>query len=465
MQTPQNNSTHSERMERRLEGALRQTELEGAMLFVQAKAVAALLISLFVAGWLIFKPNDMPSRIPYEPVLAAFLILQGIQYFLLRTNRYVSWTPYLFAFLEVTVIAYALLTPTDLITRAGLPEQVVLRSNHVLPMLLLLAGASLSYSPRLVLWTGFCIIFAWSTGVITMWSQPDTLTLYSEPARELYNSTQFMEYIYRFNFVDVHGWLRDMTIVALASIALAAAVHRSRRLVHDQAMAERQRGNLARYFSPNVVDELATTDGDLQEAKSHDVAILFADIVGYTALSEHMTPEEVMAFLRDYHTRMERTVFHFGGTLDKFIGDAIMASFGAPRKGDQDAANALRCARGMLDAMSAWNGEREARGEPPVRIGIGLHYGPAVMGDVGSERCAAYSVVGDTTNTASRLEAMTRDLEASVVASQAFLEEVRSGNSDSQDLLDGFADVGFRTIRGRGQELQVWTLGVEVRSR
>jgi class 3 adenylate cyclase len=131
-----------------------------------------------------------------------------------------------------------------------------------------------------------------------------------------------------------------------------------------------------------------------------------------------------MALLRDFHGRMEEEVFRHGGCLEKFIGDALLATFGVPDTGTRDATDALACARGMLAALSAWNREREAAGLRPLQIGLGLHYGPVVAGDIGSRRSMAFATVGDTTNVTSRLQALTRELRVSIVASAALVAAV-----------------------------------------
>ena len=102
-------------------------------------------------------------------------------------------------------------------------------------------------------------------------------------------------------------------------------------------------------------------------------------------------------------------MFAHGGTLDKFIGDSVMATFGTPQPGPRDAAHALACARAMLASLGVWNSERTARGEMALRAGIGLHFGPVVLGDIGDERRLEFAVLGDTVNTASRLEGLTRE--------------------------------------------------------
>ena len=165
--------------------------------------------------------------------------------------------------------------------------------------------------------------------------------------------------------------------------------------------AERARANLARYFFARVVNLLAARDAPLGPIPRQTVAALFADLVGFTGMAERRSPEEVMQLLRDYYPRrMEAIVFRHEGSLEKYIGDALLAVFGVPDPGPQDATNALRCGHAMLVELRRWNTERTERGEPPIAIGIGLHYGPAVLGDLGGERTMAFAVIGDTINTA-----------------------------------------------------------------
>ena len=137
-----------------------------------------------------------------------------------------------------------------------------------------------------------------------------------------------------------------------------------------------------------------------------------------------------MALLRAFHGRMEEEVFRYGGCLEKFIGDALLATFGVPDTGTRDATDALSCARGMLAALDAWNAERASSGLRPMRMGLGLHYGPVVAGDIGSRRSMAFATVGDTTNVTSRLQALTRDLGATIVASGALVAAVEREGAD-----------------------------------
>jgi len=225
-----------------------------------------------------------------------------------------------------------------------------------------------------------------------------------------------------------------------------------------RAAAERARNNLSRYFSPNLVDMLAERDEPLGAVRRQTVAVLFADIVGFTSMAEGMAPEAVVRMLRDYHERMTAPIFACGGTIDKYIGDEIFAVFGVPAASADDAGNALNCADMMLSALDCWNEERAARGEPRLAVGIGLNYGAAVLGDVGSEHSFSFTVIGDTVNTASRLQRLTRSLATPLVVGDALVDAVNSGAGDgAMALTRQLRDRGEQTLRGRAGAVRIWT--------
>ncbi len=132
--------------------------------------------------------------------------------------------------------------------------------------------------------------------------------------------------------------------------------------------------------------------------------------------------------------------------------------FGVPTPTDNDAANALICADAMLNALESWNVERAGRGEARLAIGIGLNYGQAVLGDVGSAHSMAFTVIGDTVNTASRLQALTRMLETALVVGEPLVAAVNAGSSEAAGALTAqLQDRGEQTLRGRAGSLRIWT--------
>jgi adenylate cyclase len=237
---------------------------------------------------------------------------------------------------------------------------------------------------------------------------------------------------------------------------LALAVRRSNALLISHAGLERERANLARYFSPNVVDELSGNDEPLTRVRTQDVAVLFADIVGFTAYSDGRDPKQVIDTLRQFHERMEREVFQHGGTLDKYLGDGLMATFGTPFAGDSDALNALRCARGMIASIAALNAERKNRNEPPIQVSVGLHYGQVVLGDIGLNRLE-FAVIGTTVNAASRLEALTREFGCAIVVSDALVQQARAEPNHASTDFAALVEQPAQTIRGLEQPVGIWT--------
>jgi adenylate cyclase len=203
---------------------------------------------------------------------------------------------------------------------------------------------------------------------------------------------------------------------------------------------------------------LAERDEALAAVRRQTVAVLFADIVGFTRMSEAMHPEAVVDMLRQLHDRMTAQIFACNGSIEKYAGDEIFAVFGIPEAGPGDAADALNCAVRMLDALAIWNCERAAAGEPPLAMGIGINYGPAVFGDIGSEQSLAFSVIGDTVNTASRLQGLTRTLQTALVVSDAVVTAVKtSGEAKAAAALLHLHDCGERELRGRTALVRIWT--------
>jgi adenylate cyclase len=258
-----------------------------------------------------------------------------------------------------------------------------------------------------------------------------------------------------FDFVTKPVDLGDLEITIRKSLDDIA---RLRDIDERRAAAERARNNLARYFSPSFAALLAERDEPLGAVGRQDVAVLFADIVGFTRIAETATPEAVVTMLRQFHDRMTGQIFACGGSVEKYIGDEIFAVFGVPEPGPADAANALRCAALMLEALDHWNRARAAAGEAVIAIGIGLNYGPAVLGDIGSEHSLSFTVIGDTVNTASRLQGLTRTLATPLVAADAL---VRAAAADpaATPILVRLRDHGDHLLRGRGAAVRVWSWG------
>jgi len=406
---------------------------------------------LVVLAWLAYANPERGLAYAWVLGTGALLLLTGLaQLWLYARAGTPAIAPYVFALVDSLLLVAVLLMPNPFAT-APLPLAMPLRFATFLYFFVLLMQMAFSFRPRLLLWSTLCGAGAWTAGFLAILWAPGTVT---DPVGA--DMRTRLTVYFAPDYVSHLKFQNEIVVYLVVGIGLALLVRRSRALVTERAEAERARGNLARYFSPKVVDVLAERDEPLGRVRRQPVGVLFADLVGFTTMAEEMTPEDVMGMLRAFHGRMEEEVFRHGGCLEKFIGDALLATFGVPDPGARDATDTLACARGMLAALAAWNVERATAGLSPMRMGLGLHYGPVVAGDIGSRRSMAFATVGDTTNVTSRLQALTRDLGATIVASGALVAAVEREAADVA-LLQGLAPRGPHPLRGRDQPIELWT--------
>ena len=181
------------------------------------------------------------------------------------------------------------------------------------------------------------------------------------------------------------------------------------------------------------------------------VTVLFADVVGSTARAEASDPEDVRDVMTSYFDAMAAEIRAEGGTLEKFVGDAIMAVFGVPEPGDDDAANAVRAALEMRDALASLNLRRQALGMKQIEVGIGINTGEAVVGFIGSHSQQSFAAIGDVTNTASRLESKTRDFPGCDILISRSTEEIqqRLGVAETTYL-------GLTELKGKAEKVPVY---------
>ena len=262
-----------------------------------------------------------------------------------------------------------------------------------------------------------------------------------------------------FDFVTKPVDLSDLEITVRKALANVAKL---REMDRQRMAAERARNNLSRYFSPNIVELLAAQDEPLGAGRRETVAVLFADIVAFTRMAELMAPEDVLAMLREFHTRMTAQIFASGGTVDQYMGDGILAVFGATAASPNDAASALNCAEMMLETLERWNQEREKKGDARLDIGIGLNYGPVVLGDVGSEYGMSFTAIGDTVNTAARLQVLTRSLKTQLVVADAVVRAIHASSPETAaERIGRLEDLGEHSLRGRESPVRIWTRKVK----
>lgn len=383
------------------------------------------------------------------PILVLF-ILNGFLGQALAKRRTGPVQPYLTVLIDTLLLAYTLLAP-ERTYPSGWPWQTVLRQPNFIYFFLVLAISAMTFRPTLILWAGACIASVWGAASAYIVSRPGVITEVLPPEA---GSDRLLQRYLDPAYSHTDDILVRVFVILGVAVILATAAARVRSLLYQQAQTSRERANLARYVAPSMVDALAHSDVPLGEVREHEAAVMFADIRGFTRLCEKSSPDETMQLLRDVHKIIAEVVFRYRGTLDKFIGDGVMATFGTPEPADDDAARAVDCATALLDAVGRWNRQRCALGQAPVRLGIGLHYGPIMAGDIGGAERFEFAVIGDTVNVASRLERATREVDVELLVSGEIVGQLqRLGREKS-----AWHCLGERPLRGRDEAVEIWTI-------
>ena len=216
-----------------------------------------------------------------------------------------------------------------------------------------------------------------------------------------------------------------MTLNLLSTIAYQASVAIENAGLYEDVVESRNREGrirniFQRYVPREVVDEvLKRKDDSMLAGEEREVTILLSDIRGYTTITERLSPEQVVWMLNEYFAEMIDVVFAHGGVVDKFMGDALMAFFGAPVSYGDDCRRALIVALEMVERLDQLNRRRLERGEEEIKIGIGISTGRVVAGNIGSDKRMEYTVIGDDVNLTSRIEDLTREYPNGILISQS----------------------------------------------
>ncbi len=437
--------------DRFVEQALVADKQEGLLLAVRARwlALAVIAVLLPLINWRF-------EVLYYEGLLVCFAVIGWLQ---LKLGRVGASRPELVVmFCDLALMTITLVVPNPLSHgTADWPAAMQYDFGNFLYFFILLSSATLAYSWRTVVAMGVWTAGLWIVGMIWVYFQPVTDPGLSNRILAAVNGNERMAEILDPNRIFFDERAQEVVIFMIVAATLALGGWRANRLLRSQAAVERERANLARYFSPNVVEELSNNDEPLKQTRTQNVAVLFVDIVGFTSLAEERSPREVIETLRAFHGRMEREVFGHNGTLDKYLGDGLMATFGTPSTTDSDATNALRCAKAMIEAVRIWNLERMADGEAMIQASFGLHYGEAVLGNIGAHRLE-FAVIGNTVNVASRLENLTRALGVTMVTSDALAKQARMEIESVDGDFSELKEMPPQPIRGVAEPLPVWTL-------
>jgi adenylate cyclase len=244
-------------------------------------------------------------------------------------------------------------------------------------------------------------------------------------------------------------WIAAAQPIGAAALALFGGVA-WQYFVEERAKRE-VRNLFGRYVSNDVISQLIA-DPSLAQLGGHtrDMSVLFSDIRGFTAASENATPEAVVAQLNEYFSAMVGVLFRHHGTLDKFVGDMVMALFGAPLDDPKHADHAVATALEMIRELDRLNDKWRAEGRATLGIGIGINSGPMIAGNIGAPNAMSYTVIGDTVNLGNRIESANKELGTQILISEATLSRLTIPVKTRQ--------IGEIKVKGRAQAVMLHEL-------
>ena len=298
-----------------------------------------------------------------------------------------------------------------------------------------------------VLYLRFPVVLAINVSILLIFAVE--LFLYFQINPFVYFTGDFEKIVSDPNAVNRTIFIANMQGILLAAVVAISVSFFIEKLMDNVARSEKTASQLGRYFSPEIRKEISRDDFDIstQNPKDLDIAVMFTDIVGFTKLSESMPPREVLKLLSEYQTLMVDAIFQHKGSVDKFIGDAVMANFGTPKSHGNDAQNAFNCALEMERQLSSWNKVRYQNGFEKIEHRIGIHFGQCVVGNMGSNERTEFAVIGDVVNVASRICDACKQFDTNFLVSSNLAERVETNKR--------FEIVKDFEIRGRSEKLEL----------
>lgn len=436
----------------RLSAAIREEEYEALRLTLGLRlgvcAIVGTILTLEM-GW--------PLALNYYGYLGAFAFSAYVQMLLRRPGLDRGWMHWLFPFIDMALLTGAIVLPNPFDPNP-LPPPMQLGFDTILYVALFVVLSALGQSARTVLYTTLAAIVTWTAGTLYIAMQPGVTlgakmdNIVGMPVYER------MAYLLDPWNVRLGEFLPRLVLIGMIGILLAVAVMRSRHLIARQVESERARRNLSRHFSPHIAEHLEQMDDAVGQVKSLEAVVLFADLVGFTQIADDHTPEQTVTILREVHQRLGRAVHENSGTLDKYLGDGIMASFGTPKSGPRDASAALLAARAMLREMDQLNRQRALLRQVPLHLAVGVHFGPLTLGNIGDESRIEFALIGETVNVAHRLEQMTRSLNAQLCLSQAFVDKLVEETRGDVGAVRDMVTLKPQPIRGLRDRMVLWIL-------
>ena len=360
-------------------------------------AVVAIFGALYAVA-----PKTAPADAAFSPVpmaLTLYFLFTVLRLVLAYKSRLPRWFLDLSVIIDVVVL---LLLIWSFHIQYMQPPAFYLKAPTFLYLFIFIALRALRFEPGYVLLTGAAAVVGWG-GLVAY-------AVLADPAG-MPVTRDYVEYMYA-PAILLGAEFDKLLAIGMVTAILAAALHRGRRLLVSSVKEAEAAADLSRFFAPEIARQITGAErrvrpgqGELREA-----AVLLIDLQGFTRLTQRLSPNEVMALLTEYQARLVPIIRAHGGSVDKFLGDGVLATFGAALPRERYAADALETVPELVEAVRAWNRERRARrpDAPAVRVGVAVAVGEVVFGAVGDEDRLEYTVIGNAVNLAAKLEKHTR---------------------------------------------------------
>jgi adenylate cyclase len=371
----------------------------------------------FFGAFYAITPKAFPPGVPFEPIPVALAFYAGftaLRLFLVLRDRLTGW----FLGLSVVIdIAVLMLTIWSFHLQYQAPASIYLKAPTLLYAFILIALRVLRFEPVWILLAGAAVLAGW--GLLVGYA--------IATAPEMTITRSFA--VYAFSNAVLIGAEVDkaLSFMAVTGI-LAVATVRARRLLLRAVTEAHAAAELSRFLAPEVASDIRMTRESLQpgDAVLREAAVMMVDLRGFTRLSARLSPQETLALVAEYQSRMVPAIRAHGGSIDKYLGDGIMATFGAGRPSATFAADALRAQAAVLAAAADWSRDRIARGETAVAIGTAVATGPILCGVIGTEERLEWTVIGEAVNLAAKLEKHCKAAGVAALATAAALDLARA---------------------------------------
>lgn len=367
----------------------------------------------FFGAFYAITPKAFPPTVPFEPIpwaLALYTVFTALRLWLALAGRLTR--PFL-ALSVLIDIAVLMVTIWSFHLQYRAAATIYLKAPTLLYAFILIALRTLRFEAGYVLLAGAAVLAGWGVLVAYALATADGMMI----------TRNFATYVTSDSVLLGAEIDKALSFLAVTGV-LAVAVVRARRLMIAAATESHAAAELSRFFDPAVAAEIRMADMGLRpgDAAMREAAVMMVDLRGFTRLAAGLAPGATLALVAEYQRRMVPAIEAAGGAIDKYLGDGILATFGAARPSATFAADALRAEAAVRAAAEAWSAERRARGEAPVAIGVAVATGPLLFGVIGAGNRLEFTVIGDAVNLAAKLEKHCKAAGVTALATAAALD-------------------------------------------